>query len=86
MFGSPRFAISKQELGHVAWVSLLFGVAAFVTKFIEAGGSLDWGGYAQVWGVVAAGLAWVVKTYLTDTQPPLPLLTAEVKSRACKGC
>ena len=73
--GSPRFAVTKQELGQIFWVSLLFGLAAFVTKFVALGGDLNWGSYSEVWTVAAAGLAWLVKRFLTDTRPnpPLPI-------------
>ena len=69
MKGSPNFSLSSQEIWHVVWVSFLFGLGAALTRFASEAIGLDWGPLAQVMvGVVLPAIAWIVKTYLSDTQ------------------
>lgn len=68
--GSPKFSLSWQEASQVLWVSLLFAVAQFAYKLVELGNGLAWGDLAPLWAVVAAGIVWLVKRFVTDTEPP----------------
>ncbi len=72
MLGSPRFAVTLPEIWGVLKVALLFGLVAGITKAIEGADLLDWGQFKFAYDAIVAGLLWLAKTYLTNTQAAQP--------------